>query len=394
MRVLFVTSRFPGDLRRGDEVRAFQHIRYLSRGHAITLLACARAAPERERLSALERYCENVIVVPRGLPGMLFRAATALAGDEPLQAAMYASPALRRTLRALLEREQFDLVHVQLARLGPLLSEVRATPCVLDFVDALSLNMANRAARERGPMGALAALEAARLSGYERTLAARVDAATISAAGDAEAIDATGGLHLVANGVDTERFAFTPPRPGGGEIVFVGNLGYFPNIEGASWFAREVLPRIRREVPDARLRLVGARPARRLARLAAGQEGIDLVGEVAQVQPEIIRADVAIAPLRAGSGQQTKILEAMAIGRPVVATRASAAAMQAIPDEHLLVADAPEEFALAVLKLLRDPPLRNRLAANARRLVEQRYTWEQSAQALERVWLAAARSRG
>lgn len=395
MRVLFLTSRFPGALRRGDELRAFQHIRHLSSRHAITLLACDRSLPDAGQRRALAPYCENIVVVPRTLPAMLFRALLALAGMVPLQAAMYDAPALRRTLRDLLERERFDLVHVQLARLGPLLDDITDTPCVLDFVDALSLNMARRATFDHGPLGRLAAIEAARMALYERALCARIDAGAISAAADAAAIApadaaaiaAAGKLHQVANGVDCERFAFTPPLSASREIVFVGNLGYFSNIDGASWFVREVLPRIRREVPDARLRLVGARPAKSLVRLAAACEGVDLVGAVAEVAPEIARAAVAIAPLRAGSGQQIKILEAMAVGRPVVATRVSAQGLQA--DEHLLVADDAESFAQAVVSLLQSPALRARLAEQARRLVEQHYTWEQSALALERVWRSA-----
>lgn len=390
MRVLFITSRLPSNLRRGDELRAYQHIRHLSRRHAITLLAGDRVAPDPRHLNALRALCEDVVVAPRPLPGMLWRALLALPGREPLQAAMYASPGLRRALAGLLASRRFDLVHMQLARLGPLVDDIGDTPRVLDFVDALSVNMARRAEWDRGPMARLAALDAARLASYERELCGRFDAAAISAALDAGVVGAADRVHVVANGVDIRQFAYAPPVPGGREIVFVGNLGYFPNIDGAGWFIREVLPRIRRAVPDARLRLVGARPARGLVRLAASHDGVDLVGPVAEVPPELARAAVAIAPLRAGSGQQIKILEAMATGRPVVATRVCAQGMQATPGEHLMVADDPEAFAEAVSGLLQDSALAERLARNARQLVERDYTWEQSACALERLWLAAA----
>jgi sugar transferase (PEP-CTERM/EpsH1 system associated) len=380
-------------LRRGDELRAYQHIRHLSGRHAITLLACDRDVPEPGHLRAMRALCEDVVITPRPLAGMLLRALLALPGPLPLQAAMSVPPGLRRMLAGLLAGRQFDLVHVQLARLGPLVDLIGDTPCVLDFVDALSLNMARRAGYDRGPMGWLAAIDAARLARYERDLCGRVDAAAISTAMDAAALGGPAGLHVVANGVDIGQFARAPVVPGSREIVFVGNLGYFPNVDGAGWFIREVLPRIRRAVPDARLRLVGARPARRLARLAATQDGVELVGAVAAVAPEIARAAVAIAPLRAGSGQQIKILEAMAVGRPVVATPVCAQGMRAVPGEHLMVADDAAAFAEAVSALLQAPALAERLSRNARQLVERDYTWEQSARALERVWFDAVRAR-
>ncbi|MEO8459298.1 MAG: glycosyltransferase [Dokdonella sp.] len=390
MRVLFITSRFPGDLRRGDQLRAYHQLRCLSARHAITLLAFDHVGSDPALVRELEACCERVIMVDRKPAHMLVRLLGALGGSTPLQAAMYASPTLHAELTRLLESSRFDLVHLQMARLGALLPHLRQLPCVLDLIDALSLNMARRAEFDHGPMRYLARIEASRLPAYERMLCAQVRYAAVSAAPDQKAIGSViSNLRLVSNGVDLDLFPFAPHPRHGADIVFVGNLGYFPNVDAATWFAHEVMPLLLARSAHATLSLVGARPPVSLRRLAARAPHVQMVGPVAQVHPYLARAAVAVAPMRAGSGQQIKIFEAMAAGTPVVATSLAAAGLEVEHGRHLLVADGAEAFAAAVVRLLDDPDLAATLAKNARALVKQRYTWACSNEALEKLWLMA-----
>lgn len=393
MRVLFATNRCPGALTRGDQLRAFQHIRHLSARHAITLL-CFDADAPADALAALKDCCERVIVAPRSRIGMSVRALAALPGGRPLQVAMHDAVPATADLPGLLAGSRFDLAHLQLVRLGGLVPRLKQLPVVIDMVDALSLNMARRAALDRGPLRFVARMDASRLARYERVLCSQVTAATVCAAADRAAIGDFANLHLVGNGVDLQRFPFAQAEVPGDGIVFVGNLGYFPNIDAATWFADAVFPRVRALQPQARLRLVGARPAPALRHLASSRDGVELLGDVPEVLPHLQRAAVAVVPLRAGSGQQLKLLEAMAAGTPVVATSQSAAGLDAIDDEHLLIANDAATMAEAVLRLLHDPALARRLALSARTLVEQRWSWERSALDLEQVWMRAARSAG
>lgn len=389
MRVLFATNRCPGALTRGDQLRAFQHIRHLASRHAITLL-CFDPDASGDALAVLRACCERVIVAPRNRLGMGLRALAALPGGRPLQVAMHDAVPSAANLAGLLATSRFHLAHLQLVRLGGLVPRLAPLPVVVDLVDALSLNMARRAAFDRGPLRLVACMEAARLANYERALCSQVAAATVCAAADRAAIGDAGNLHLVGNGVDLRRFPFLQPDASNSDIVFVGNLGYFPNVDAATWFANAVFPRVRAGHPQACLRLVGARPAPALRQLASMQAGVELVGEVPDVLPHLQRAAVAVVPLRAGSGQQLKLLEAMAAGTPVVATSQSAIGLDAVDGEHLLIADDATTMAEAVLRLLRDPALARRLALAARARVEERWSWERSALDLERVWMAAA----
>lgn len=392
MRVLFVTSRFPGPDFRGDQLRAYQQIRALSERHAITLLS-AEPAVDPAHATELAQRCEHVQVLPRATWPSAWQALAALPRRRPLQSALYASWPPPAALAALLQRGRFDLAHVQLARLGDLLPRLAPLPCVLDLVDALSLNMRRRAAYDRAPLAWLARREAHHLARWERDLCAQASAVTIASGVDADSIGSSRALHRIDNGVDLQRFAYAA-ADGRSDVVFSGNLGYFPNVDAASWFAREVLPRLQARRPQLRLRLVGARPAATLRKLAAQQAGIDLIGPVADMHAALAAAAVAVVPLRAGSGQQLKLLEAMASGTPVVASRRAAEPLQLVDGEHLLCADTAEATADAVLRLLDDPELAARLAHAARAQVEQHYSWEASASALEQVWLSAQASAG
>jgi sugar transferase (PEP-CTERM/EpsH1 system associated) len=389
MRVLFVTNRFPGQLAHGDQLRAWQQIRHLSARHAITLVTFDRHPPPARWRDAVAACCERVIVAPRSRFGMAVRALAALPGLRPLQAAMHDAVPVPGGVAALVAQGRFDVAHVQLARLGAMVPALAPLPCVVDFVDALSLNMARRATFDRGPWRWLARLEARRLAAYERALCAQAAQAAVCSAADRAAIGDIENLHVVCNGVDLDAFAFAPPGGARTGVVFVGNLGYFPNVDAVTWFVDAVLPRL---PPAVRLTLVGAKPAPAIVRLAASNPRVELVGPVPDVHPHLARAAVAIVPLRAGSGQQLKMIEAMAAGTPVVATSLSAQGMGVTDGEQLLVADEAGAMAEAVVRLLSDEALAGRLATQARRFVESRHSWESSVVELERLWIEAASS--
>jgi polysaccharide biosynthesis protein PslH len=174
-------------------------------------------------------------------------------------------------------------------------------------------------------------------------------------------------------------------------LAFAGNLGYFPNVDAAVVLAREVLPMVRREMPQAELVIAGARPARAVRRLRG--PGVRVVSEPSDLGAVVADAAVAVVPVRAGSGIQNKVLEAMAVGTPVVTTARAAAAIGAEHEVHLLVAEGAVETAAATVRLLRDPELGERLRRAARDHVSERFTWERAAATVEQVWQRAIEAR-
>lgn len=390
MQVLYITARFPGLERRGDQQRAYQQLLHLAERHAITLLSLEPAPPDAPARRALEACCARVWTLPRSRLRRWWLTFTALPGALPLQVAAQDGAAASAALRALLGQTRFDGVHLQLARLGGALPALAGLPVVLDLVDALSLNMQRRAQRDRGVLRWIAALEARRLRRYEQQLLAQVALACVSAEPDRLALGGGERLALVPNGIDPAHYAVELAPRERQRLVFVGNLGYFPNVDAVAWFLDAVWPGLHARHPRARLDLVGARPAARLRRLAQRCSGVTVVGPVDDVVPWLQRADIAIAPLRCGSGQQLKILEAMAAGTPVVASRLSASAMTGDEDRGngalLAVADDADAMLASIEALWADPAGARAMAERARTHVLAEHSWAHSARVLEQLW--------
>jgi sugar transferase (PEP-CTERM/EpsH1 system associated) len=385
MRVLFLATRFPLPPWRGDQLRAWHHLRLLAPRHEITCAVLVTRLPPADALRALAGLGVRVEVVRLGLAGAVPSLARALVGDpRPLQVLLYARRRARARVAALAAGA--DLVHAQLVRATEYLPDGAAA--VVDLVDALSASFARRAARERGPLGRLVAAEAARLRRYESELVRRGLPCMVVAESERALLERGEAVRVVPNGVDLAAFAYVEDGRPPARLVFAGNLGYFPNVDAAAFLVREVLPRVRAAVPGAELRLVGARPARRVRALARAA-GVSLAASVPAMAPELAAATVAVVPLRAGSGLQNKVLEAMAAGTPVVATPRAVAGLAPGAGEEVLVADDAAGLAAAIVALLRDPARARAQARAARALVERRYRWEDSAAGVEAAWRAA-----
>lgn len=393
MKVLFLVTRLPVPPWRGDQVRAYHHLRQLAPRHAVTCCALLGREPPGALRAEIEALGVRLEVVRVDIVGAGTALARALLGDRrPLQVLLYDRAPARRRVAALIAAGGFDVVHAQLVRTASYLPDASGPPVVLDLIDALSANLARRARQERGPLAPVAAWEATRLARFERVLVERAARSLVVSAAERAALGGSPRVAVVANGVDLEAFPFADgPRPPA-RLLFFGNLGYFPNVDAARWLAAEIYPRVRAEMPGAELRLAGARPAR-VVRALARRPGVSLAAAVPAMAPEVAAATVAVVPMRAGTGLQNKVLEAMAVGTPVVTTPSVAAGLDVRPGEHLLVAEDAASLAAATLTLLRDPGRARAMAAAARALVSRRYRWEDSAAGVEAAWETAVAAR-
>ncbi|MYC78061.1 TIGR03087 family PEP-CTERM/XrtA system glycosyltransferase [Candidatus Poribacteria bacterium] len=406
MKILFLSLRCPYPPHRGDRIRSYNFIKQLSKQHAVTLVYFAESESDIESAKHLEPFCERVEWVRFHRSFAFMNTGIHCLSRRPLQLHYWYAPQMQRKVNQLLEQENFELIHAQLFRMGQYVADVHGPVKVLDLCDSLALNLNRRAALESNPWLAkikldctpkrfLVKLEERRVQHYEVNIMKAFDCGTVVARFDRDYLlkqDNSLNLSIVPMGVDLGYFQPNPTRRPAPLMLFTGTMNYFPNADAAIYFSNEILPRIRESHPKAQFYIVGNHPSDQVKRLEA-QEGIVVTGYVPDVRPYFEKASVFVAPLRAGSGIQTKNLEAMAMGVPVVTTSVGAMGLEADIGKELLVADTPADFAKRVVDLLNNEHSRETLAQTARTRVETNYSWEAIGERLEHVYAQAVHTQ-
>jgi glycosyltransferase involved in cell wall biosynthesis len=319
---------------------------------------------------------------------------------------------MQRKINQLLAEENFQLIHAQLFRMGQYVIKTEGIAKVLDLCDSLALNLSRRAELDCTPKRFLVKLEEKRVRRYEVEIMKAFDSGTVVAHFDRDYLlnqDNSLNLSVVPMGVDLKYFQplkvnndsngadvtekqnmtltvqedFADDRSK--NLLFTGTMNYFPNSDAVIYFCNNVFPLIQKRYPDATFYIVGNHPTEQIRRLS-DQKGVVVTGYVPDIRPYFEKASVFVAPLRAGSGIQTKNLEAMAMGIPIVTTSIGAMGLEAETDTELLIADTPETFAERVIYLIENPDIRQNLANAGRKRVEASYDWQVLVNRLEQVY--------
>jgi sugar transferase (PEP-CTERM/EpsH1 system associated) len=388
MRILFLCHRLPYPPKRGGKIRPFNMIRHLSRRHEVTVATVARSAAEVADGQDLRKYCHELHVgqIPTYAGWGRFGLYTAT--TYPATFGYFYSPALDRTVQTLLATRDFEAIFVHCSSMGPYVARHRGCRKILDYGDADSEKWLEYARASRFPLSLGFALEGRKVRRYERWLAEGFDACSVNAPREREVLGqyVDKPIHVFPNGVDLDYFR--PQREGGpaspARVVFTGNMSYKPNVEAVGDFVSQILPRVWTRRPETEFYIVGMDPSPAVRRLADGRR-IVVTGRVDDVRPYFDAATVAVAPLRIARGLQNKVLEAMAMRVPVVASPAAFNGINAEAGRDVLVADDPESFSRGVVSLLDDPLLRDRHAAAARTCVERNHDWARILNGLERL---------
>jgi sugar transferase (PEP-CTERM/EpsH1 system associated) len=388
MKVLALCHRFPYPPSSGATVRAFNIVKHLSAaGHEVTVASLAHSAAEAQAGHGIEPYCRRYEMARVRYPLQLARMLLRLPSLTPSTMGYFYSAGLARRVRTLVARERFDLIYVHCSSMAQYVADVRSAPKILDFLDMDSQKWLDYARFKSPPLAAGYWLEGKKLEREEKRLARQFDLCTTISRGEWETLESyrTGvPSDWFPNGVDSDYFAPTGEEYDPDTVCFVGRMDYYPNEQCMIDFCAGILPRIRARRPHAKLLIIGADPGRAVRDLGA-LPGVTVTGAVPDVRPYLRCSAVMVAPLNIARGTQNKILESMATGVPVVASRAAARGVDAEPGEHLLVAGAPEEYAEAVLRLLEQPAERARLSAAARERVLSHQTWQRSMQRFDEI---------
>ncbi len=407
LRILFLTPQVPFPPRQGATIRNFNLLAQLSARHVIDLLSFVGPAGKLEQAGPLSRLCRDVRLVPAPQRTMWERARSLVTTSLPDMALRLESSAFESLLAAVVGSTPFDIVQVEGIEMGPYLLWLRRwidsspdpenCPRIV-FEDHNAEYVLQRRAYETDRLQARRWVGAAyswvqwrRLRQYEAIVCRAADAVVAVSRADAAALRSlVPGLRpvVVPNGVDLQRYdpARVDALPLGSKaLLFTGKMDFRPNVDGVLWFCDRVWPRIRERVPDARFFIVGRDPHPRLDHLR-DLAGVTLTGYVEDILPYFAAASVYVVPLRVGGGTRLKVLEAMAMGLPIVSTRLGSEGLGVESGQQVVLADTPAEFAAAAVALLQDESVAAKLGRNAQCFVRRRYDWETIVPRLEDLY--------
>ena len=387
MKVLYVCHRFPYPPKRGGKIRPFNMIRHLSLQHEVTVCSLARSPQEAEEARGIAPYCKRFEIGLVDDRVQALRMVARLPTPAPSSFGYFRSASLARTIDRLLATEKFDLIFVHCSSVAPYVSRHAATPKILDFGDMDSQKWLEYARSKPFPLSAGYWLEGRKLVAEERRLARQFDLCTATTRAEWQTLDGYGSgtpTDWFPNGVDSEYFAPVGEPYEPDTVSFVGRMDYYPNQECMFDFCASTWPIIRERRPAARLMIVGADPSPAVKRLGE-LPGVEVTGSVPDVRPYVRRSALMVAPLNIARGTQNKILEAMAMGVPVVTSDVAAGGVDAVAGEHLLVAKSRAECAEAVLELMADKAERARLAEAGRARMLSNHAWPKSMQRLDGI---------
>ena len=380
MQILFLAHRIPYPPDRGDRIRSWNILRHLCTLGTVHLGCFAEEKAELAQVAAMRELLGpglGEVHVELRRTGKAAAAARAMLAGKPVSLTLFDSAGLRAFVGRTLERPGVETVFAFSGQMAQFVPE--GTRLVMDFVDVDSAKFEAYAA-QGGALAAVHRREARKLFAFEREVAARAAVSLFVSDSEAALFALRAGLpgadiRALHNGVDLDFYRpdapfarIAPPvRP---LIVFTGQMDYAPNVDAVAWFAGEILPRL----PRAEFAIVGRSPTEAVKRLASDR--VTVTGAVPDTRAWLAAASIVVAPLRIARGVQNKVLEAMAMGRPVVASPAAFEGIEAVPGRDLLVAESAAEQAQAVNGLLSDPGRATALGMAARRRMEEAYHWD------------------
>ncbi len=399
--LLFLTHRIPFPPNKGDKIRSFNLLKHLAQTYRVHLGTFVDDPQDWCYLPDVKGLCAETCFIPLHPRRARLRSLAGLVNGQPLTLPYYRNAALQQWVDRLLAGGAVRRVLVFSAAMAQYVAgERHGIRRVLDFVDMDSDKWRQYAAGSRWPLRAIYRREARQLFRYERRMANTFEASTFVSQAEAQlfaqhAPETAARVGYVENGVDTDYFSAArdypnPYAPDERVLVFTGAMDYWANVDAVSWFARQVFPAIRAQAGDARFYIVGARPTPEVQRLAA-LPGVLVTGAVADIRPYLAHARAAVAPLRIARGVQNKVLEAMAMARPVLASSQAMDGIRTCPGIEALVSDTPAAMAQQALMLLSAADV-DEYGRRGRACVLQHYNWTANLRRIEHLLEGAERT--
>ncbi|MEJ6008010.1 TIGR03087 family PEP-CTERM/XrtA system glycosyltransferase [Paucibacter sp. AS339] len=381
--ILYLVHRLPYPPNKGDKVRSFHLLKHLAAKHRVFLGTFVDDPADMQYVDTVRDYCADLCALPLKPTVAKLASLRGMLTGEALSLPFYRDAAMSAWVDQVLRREKLDASVVFSSPMAQYAMQAPELPMLVDFVDLDSAKWTDYAPKHAWPLSWLYRREGERLLAFEQAVAERAKCSFFVTDKEValfhhQSPSTTAPVQALCNGVDADFFSAEPARPspfppGQVPLVFTGAMDYWPNVDAVVWFVNEVLPALRRDWPQLHFHIVGRSPTPAVTALAG--DGVSITGTVPDVRPYLQHAAVVVAPLRLARGIQNKILEAMAMSRPVVAASTCVDAIDGEKGRDLMGATEPAEFIQAVSQLLNEPSLADQIGAAGRACVLKNYSW-------------------
>lgn len=379
MNILFLCSRFPYPPDRGDRQRMFSIIKRLSFSHhRLFLISFIAQKEELDHIDHLKRYCEEVIVERLPVYKSKTKATLGLFSKLPLQVAYYQSKKMKQRIAKFVNEKLIDVIYVHLFRMAPYVEHHQNLYKLIDLTDVISSEIEKSLKYRSGPNKWVYSLELPRIRNYESKISAQFDECWVISQTDADILrklSPSGNIVVIPNGVDMTFFRPLDNNTKEKIVIFVGHLRVAHNVDAVLFFYHNVFPLVIQKYPETKFYIVGANPHSKIKRLCKDPHVV-VTGFVQNLNHYLNMACVFVAPLRFSTGIQTKILEAMSAGVPVVCSSLANEGLRAKVGQEILVADDPLDFASLVNELMGHPERARFVTKKARAFVERNLNWK------------------
>ena len=385
MKILFVCHRFPFPPNEGGKIRAFNMIAYLQEQHEVTVASLTESLVEENDKDGIAPYCNHYFSSRIRKPFAWIKALLCMLTLIPSSMGYFHSRKLKSKIQKLLIEEQFDLIVVHCSSVAHFVLPSTNIPKILDYCDMDSQKWLVYRHHKPFPVSLAYWLEGVKLQRAEKKLANQFDGASVATSYELETLNSfnsSANTFCFPNGVDTDYFSPTSESYDANSICFMGKMNYYPNEKCMLEFSQNVFPLLREKYPSLKLIIVGSNPTAKIQALT-NIEGIEVTGRVEDVRPHVQNAALSIVPLTIARGTQNKILESMAMGVPVVCSRIAARGIDAVPGEHVLVANTPKEYVACISRLIDQPTERERFAQAGRQRMLSHHSWKYAMQEMD-----------
>lgn len=383
MKLFVLLSRVPFPLEKGDKLRAFNQIKYLSQHHQIHLCCLNDVELHPEARIVLGLFCDSLHIVDINRLQTYTGVLRAFLKGMPMQLGYFYHPSVQKSINKLIKEIQPDHIFCQLIRVAEYVRHIEM-PKTLDYQDVFSKGAERLSSSSGMLMKYILKTEAKRLEKYEREIFDDFTHKTIISYPDREEIDhpEKDKIFVVPNGVDTDYYTplFMPVKY---DLVFTGNMGYPPNINSVEYLVNEIMPLVLKSRPHTRLLIAGATPDRRVMQLMS--PNVFVSGWVDDIRESYSSADIFVAPMQIGTGLQNKLLEAMSMQLPCVSSELANSALKARDGEEILIGHNPEEYAEKILLLLEDRVFRDKIASKGQEFVLRNFNWQSQVEKLNSI---------